>query len=110
MATAAGTAKKCRATAKGLYTKARKSLIRFIDNNSDIEIVESRMTDLKRLYVSIQEKHAEYIYSHNIDDNDPLLGEEEIWIAAVDDEFHDVEQRKVFYVQKKREERDNEDA
>ena len=55
--------KKCRATAEGLFTKARKNLIRVIDNGSDIEVVENRMADLKRTYLSVQEKHAEYVSS-----------------------------------------------
>ena len=60
MASAAA-CKKARATAKGLFTKARKNLIRMIENDSDIEIIESRMMDLKRTYLKVQEKHEEYL-------------------------------------------------
>ena len=40
--------KRSRATAKGLFTKAKNNLIRLIDSESDIEIIENRWADLRR--------------------------------------------------------------
>ena len=103
MATAQAS-KKCRATAKGLFTKARNNLIKVIDNGSYTEIVESTMADRKQTYLSVQEKHAEYISILDIDENDQAS-----WISSIDDEFDKSEEKKVFYVRKKIADKRNED-
>ena len=102
--------KNCRATAKGLFTKACKNLIKVMNNGSDAEVVESRMADLKCKYLSVEEKHAEYISSLEKDESDPALQDEEAWIVTIDNEFDDVEQKKIHYIRNWLEEKNKEEG
>ena len=81
--------------------------MKVIDNNGDLEIVESRMDDLKRLYFSVQEKHEEYVSTLSSEDSNPEVEDE--WISTIDDEFDESEIMKVSYVRKRNAEKDNED-
>ena len=65
--------KKCRGTTKRTVTKSRKKLISVIDNDSDIEVVENRMADLKRTYLNVHERHIEYVSSVEREENDPHI-------------------------------------
>ena len=92
------TLKKARATAKSLFTKTRKNLIRAIDNESDITIIEGRMEELKRTYDSTQAKHEEYMSALNIGEEDDGYDAEDAWITVVDEDFDEVEAKKVAFV------------
>ena len=91
------TSKKARATAKSLFTKTKKNLIRAIENKSDILIIEGRMEELKRMYNTAQEKHEEYMTLLNIGEGDEGYDQEDAWIEDVDKAFDEVEIKKVAY-------------
>ena len=93
--------KKCRGTARGLFTRSRKKLISVIDNDSDIEVVENRMADLKRTYLNVQERHIEYVSSVEREEDDPTLQDDEALMGLVDDEFDDAEAKKIHYTRKR---------
>ena len=90
-----------RAKAKGLFTRKTKDLARALENNSDVEIIQSRMEELKRVYSAAQEKHAEYMTSLDITEENEHYEEEDEWITGLDTAFDDLEQRKVAYVRGK---------
>ena len=74
-----------------------------MDNGSDVEVVESRMADLKSSYLSVQEKHEEHVSNLNLEENDSALKGHDAWILSVDGE---AEEKKVYYVRKKIAEKD----
>ena len=77
-----------------------------MDNGSDVEVVESRMADLKSSYLSVQEKHEEHVSNLNLEENDSALKGHDAWILSVDGEFEEAEEKKVYYVRKKIAEKD----
>ena len=101
MAETADGTKRSRATAKGLFTKSRKNLIRLMDKGSDVEIVDGRMEDMKRAYRTVQEKHEAYISILATGGDAGNLETEDTWLTIVDNEFDDAEEKKVVYVRKK---------
>ena len=96
--------KKKRALAKGLFTKAQKSLRRVMEKKSDLEIIESRMSDVKRTYHEAQEKHQEYMNILNLDEEDDAFAQEDEWISKVEDEYDAIEEEKIAYVRNKEKE------
>ena len=95
--------KRSRVTAKRLFTKAKNNLIRLIDSESDIEIIGNRWADLKRNFLNVQEKHADYIST--LEENDPAWQTEVGWIGNIDHDFDDLEFKKIVYVRMKHDEK-----
>ena len=87
-------AKAKRGIAKGLFTKAQKKLRKALDGNADVEIVEGRMSDVKKTYNTAQERHEEYMSTLGISEGDNNYAIEDSWISTLDDEYDEIEGRK----------------
>ena len=73
-------------------------MIRIIEKNSALEIVESRMSNVIRTYHEVQLKHEEYMSWLNLTEDDDEFEVEEAWMNKIDDEYDAIEERKVKYV------------
>ena len=91
-------AKKLRGTAKGLFTRARNSLLRAIDNDVDIDIVNRRFDDLKRKLDSLHEKHENVLFMIS---DDTVRAQEETWIEEIDQQFDSAELAQHHFIRSK---------
>ena len=87
--------KKSRATAKRMFTKSKNNLNTQIEKERDLEIVESRMGELRLAYRTAQEKHEEYMSGLGYEEEDERYVAEDKWITTVDTDFDDAEVKKV---------------
>lgn len=93
-------AKAKRGISKGLFTKAQKKLCKALEDNADVEIIEGRMSDVKKAYNTAQERHEEYMSALGISEQDANFATEDSWISSLDDEYDEIERKKVAYVRK----------
>ena len=88
--------KRDRIIAKRLLTRAQNRLFSAINAGNDIEIINSRFTDIITLRKNTELKHEEYIASFN-NATEEIIKQEDEWIDAVENEFVKVEKMKIEY-------------
>ena len=88
-------AKGKRKTAKGRFTRKRNFLIKSIENDQEIEPVETNYAKLAEVYDELERKHGTYIDLLP----DEQSEEAEVWMTEVQEKFNDATNRKVKYVE-----------
>ena len=79
--------KVARATSKRLFTRTKNILVQLINDNGNVDIIESRFCDLKALLTTVQSKHEKYIEDLGEDIDDNTIESEDIWIIEVEEVF-----------------------
>ena len=88
-------AKGKRTTAKGRFTRKKNFLIKSIDNNQGVEIVETNYAKLAEAYDELEGKHEAYIELLPDDQSE----EAEVWMTEVQEKFNEATNRKIKYVE-----------
>ena len=81
--------KRERKIAKGLFTRAKNSLVRAIEGKHDVELVERRFGELRQRWNEVQQKHVHFLSLQ--EDDESALQDEEEWMDLVEQEFENAE-------------------
>ena len=92
--TAIEEAKSKRTTAKGRFTRKRNFLIKSIESDQGIEVVETNYAKLAEAYDELEGKHETYVELLT----DEQCEEAEAWMTGVQEKFNDATDRKIKYV------------
>ena len=88
-------AKSKRTSAKGRFTRKRNVLIKSIESDQGIEVVETNYAKLTKVYDEIEDKHETYVELLP----DEQSEEAEAWMTGVQEKFNDATDRKIKYVE-----------
>ena len=92
--TAIEEAKSKRTSAKGRFTRKRNFLIKSIESDQGIEVVEANYAKLAEAYDELEGKHETYVELLT----DEQSEEAEAWMTGVQEKFNDATDRKIKYV------------
>ena len=86
-------AKSKRTSAKGRFTRKRNFLIKSVESDQGIEVVETNYANLAEAYDELEGKHETYVDLLP----DEQSEEEEAWMTGVQEKFNDATDRKIKY-------------
>ena len=101
-------AKSKRTSVKGRFTRKRNFLIKSIESDQGIEVIETNYAKLAEAYDELEGKHETYIELLPVEQSE----EAETWMTGVQEKFNDATDRKIKYVEQitLKERRTREDA
>ena len=86
--------KRERTSAKGRFTRKRNFLIKSIESDRGIEVVETNYAKLAEVYDELEDKHETCVELLP----DEQSEEAEAWMTGVQEKFNDAADRKIKYV------------